>query len=114
MSFLCSCGNQTDNEEVIGGIVLHTCDACLQRIHKETTWELEGEQYQEDTVICPYCGHEYEKYDAYGFDLGGEDEIECERCGKKFDLEVREVRLFTTKRSLCEMPADWGESDGDT
>lgn len=35
MSFLCSCGNQTDNEEVIGGIVLHTCDACLQRIHTE-------------------------------------------------------------------------------
>lgn len=113
MSFICArCHNSTDNETVIGSVTVHICDACSEQLHKEVTWESEGEQYQEDTVICPFCGHEYEKYDAYEFE--SDEEIECELCGKKFDLEVREVRLFTTNRSLCEMPEDWGEPIEDT
>ena len=107
MSFICArCKNPTDNETIIGDVTVHFCDACNKQLHREVTWESEGEQYLEKTVICPYCEHEYEMFDAY--ELESDEEIECECCGKKFDLEVREVRLFTTKRSLCEMPKDWG------
>lgn len=105
--YVCFCGNPTDNETIIGSVVLHTCDACKDRIHREVAWQSEGEQWAEDRVVCPYCGHEYSAYDSWDFDPGGEGEIECELCGKKFDLEVREIRQFSTKRSLCEMPAGW-------
>ena len=106
MKFICSCGNPTDNATVIGNIVLHTCDKCLERISKEADWENENEHYHERTIICPYCDFEYEEYDAWGFDCS-EDKVECPECGKRFDLEVEDVRYFSTKRSLCDMPEDY-------
>jgi DNA-directed RNA polymerase subunit RPC12/RpoP len=66
---------------------------------------------QEDNVICPYCGYKYDDYDAYCFQEGDTPEVECEACGRKFDLEVETRRVFSTKRSLCEMPDNYGEED---
>ena len=106
MKFVCSCGNPTDNEKVIGKMVIHTCDECLERISKEVDWESENEHYQERTIICPYCDFEYEDYDAWCFDCS-EDEVECPECGKRFDLEIQEIRYFSTKRSVCDMPEDY-------
>ena len=106
MNYMCSCGNMTDNEHIIGDIVLHTCDECLERIDKEVDWEHENEHYHERTIICPYCDFEYEDYDAWGFE-SSEDEVECPNCGKHFDLEIQEIRYFSTKRSVCDMPEDY-------
>ena len=106
MKFICSCGKPTDNSTVIGNSVLHTCDECLERISKEVDWESENEHYRERTIICPYCDFEYEDYDAWNFE-GGEDEVECPECGKRFDLEIQEIRYFSTKRSVCDMPEDY-------
>ena len=106
MKFVCSCGNPTDNEKLIGNSVIHTCDECLERISKEVDWESENEHYHERTIICPYCDFEYEDYDAWNFDCS-EDEVECPECGKRFDLEIQEIRYFSTKRSVCDMPEDY-------
>jgi len=107
MQYVCdSCGEPTDNAMTIAGIerVFHTCDACETRIRREIEWGNRGDQFRENTVICPYCGFSYEDYDAYGFDEGKTDEVVCPECGKKFDLEVEDIRYFSTRRSLCEMP----------
>ena len=113
MKYICSCGKPTDNATTIGSIVIHTCDDCKKEIEKQVAWESMGEQWREETVICPFCGHEYSNYDSWNFEVGETSEVECECCGKRFDLEVREVRNYSTKRSLCEMPEDWdGDSDG--
>jgi hypothetical protein len=37
--------------------------------------------------------------------------VERPECGKKFDVEVEEKRTYSTKRSLCEMPDNYGEED---
>ena len=31
MKYVCRCGNPTDNTNVIGDIVLHTCDECRKK-----------------------------------------------------------------------------------
>lgn len=106
MKFVCSCGNPTDNEKVIGSSVIHTCDECLERISKEVDWEGENEYWHERTIICPYCDFEYDRYEAYNYEAN-EEEIECPACGQHFDLEVEDVRYFSTKRSVCDMPEDY-------
>lgn len=110
------CGAPTDNDQsftVSTGYrcEVHRCDECDRRLTREIHWTSEGEAINENTIICPYCGHEYESYDAYDFDEGTTEEVECEMCGRKFDLEVETRRLFSTKRSLCELPDDWEEDD---
>lgn len=111
-----TCGAPTDNDQSFklssgDTLEVHRCDECDKRFHQELDWESEGETFQEDTIICPYCGHEYDNYDAYDFDEGDTSEVECEICGRKFDLEVKVSRTYSTKRSLCEMPDDFGEED---
>lgn len=86
MKYVCSCGNPTDNKKIIAGIQIHICDDC------------------EKTIICPHCGYEYEYYDSCEYEEGEEEEIECNCCGHKFDLEVEEIRYYSTKKSVCEMP----------
>jgi DNA-directed RNA polymerase subunit RPC12/RpoP len=117
------CGAPTDNDQSfevipIGGkephrVEVHRCDKCDKRFHQELDWESEGETINENELTCPYCGYEYDTYDAYGFREGDTDEVECEACGRKFDLVVETRRVFSTKRSLCEMPDDYGEEDDD-
>lgn len=113
VKFRCgSCGKPTNNDRIFtlpSGTEyhLHTCDKCAKRIHLEVEWESIGEHYREDEIICPYCECSYDDYDAWKFDEGKSPEVECEFCGKKFDLEVVVRRKYTTKRSICEMPDDF-------
>ena len=110
MKYVCRCGNPTDNTNVIGDIELHTCDECKERISKQVDWESENEHRREGTIICPYCDFEYEEYDAYAYEES-ENEIECPECGKRFDLEVENITYFSTKRSICDMPEDYGDDE---
>lgn len=115
------CGAPTDNDQsftsrAFPGLPskryeVHRCDACDKRLDQELEWEAEGETLREDELVCPYCGASYEAEDAWRFEEGKTEEVECMFCGKKFDLEVEESRTYSTKRSLCEMPDDYGEEE---
>lgn len=112
------CGKPTDNDQSFWSHVapetryeIHRCDECDKRLDKEMDWESEGETINEDELVCPYCQTSYDDYDAYGFDEGKTEEVECMFCGKKFDLEIRVQRTYSTKRSLSEMPENYGEDD---
>lgn len=123
--FVCmKCGAPTDNDQsftisvhITGGVPnryeVHRCDICDKRFHQELAWESKGETINEKKLVCPYCDYEYDDYDAYCFQEGDTPEVECEACGRKFDLEVDTRRVFSTKRSLCEMPENWDEEDED-
>lgn len=104
MKYKCSCGKPTDNETFISeNLILHTCDECKEQIHKEVEFQSEGEQWREDTIICPFCKYHFEAYDCYEYEVGEHSKIECPACDGKFDLEVEDIRYFSTKKSLCEM-----------
>lgn len=115
------CGAPTDNDQSFTSMAfpdlpskryeVHRCDACDKRLDQELEWEAEGETLREDELVCPYCGASYEAEDAWHFDEGKTEEVECMFCGKKFDLEVEVSRTYSTKRSLCEMPDDYGEEE---
>lgn len=109
MEFTCTgCGKTTNNSEQIGGVTVHFCDACNERITREVKWERMGENLRKPNVICPYCGYEIDSEDSdLFFDVGETEEYRCEWCLRKFDVEVRQVRYYSTKRSVCEMPEDW-------
>lgn len=109
MKYSCEyCGAPTDNLEEIGTVVVHFCDACNERIHREVKWERQGETWRKPNVICPYCGYELDSEDsALFFEVGNTEEYACEWCQRKFDVEVCEVRYYSTNRSACEMPEDW-------
>lgn len=107
MKYICrNCGKPTNNIKFIGEFEIHRCDDCEKRFTKKIEWEMENEHWHENTIICPYCDYEYEQCDSYYYDEG-EDTVECLSCGKKFDLDVEEVRYFSTKRNVDEMPEDW-------
>lgn len=112
------CGCDTPNSDDIrasdGRLILtyHKCDACKKRFRLEYDFQCQGETLRETELVCPWCGYEYEPYDAYGFDEGDTKAVECRHCGNHFDLEIETRRLFSTKRSLCDMPDDYtGEAD---
>ena len=113
----CKCGKPTDNIEVVNmanaSFSYSKCDECKERWSREYDWKSENETSNEKQLICPYCDHEYDDYDTYGFDEGETEEIECEVCGRKFDLIVEYVRLYSTSRSICEMPDDFQQSEED-
>ncbi len=120
MKYICQmCGKPTDNDQSFDISVackiyhheVHRCDECERLLRKELEWGSEGETICEDKIICPYCNFEYEDYDSYSFDEGDNDEVECAECGRKFDLKVKVRRTYSTKRSLCEMPENYGEED---
>lgn len=116
MQYVCDyCGKPTDDVHTIGGIEkeFHTCKACADKWSREYDYQSEGETTRERSIVCPHCGHEYEDYDAYGFDEGDTEGVECECCGKKIDLEVEHFRQYSTKRSLSEMPPDYGVDAGE-
>lgn len=112
----CDCGKPTTNSYDVKGFgsiplfTVHRCDACGERLKLESDFQSEGETIEIDTLVCPWCGYEYDAYEScqYG---GDEDEVECESCGRKFDLEVHTTVRYSTKRSLCEMPEDYGKEE---
>lgn len=109
MEFTCAgCGAGTNNTELIREIPVHFCDVCRERISREAKWERQGETWRKPNVICPYCGYEMDSEDsALFFEVGKTEEYACEWCQRKFDVEVRQVRYYSTNRSACEMPEDW-------
>lgn len=118
MKYKCqNCGDETDNDQSLKSInadeivEIHRCDKCQERWDRELAWESKGETINESELICPYCNAVYHDYEAYDFDEGETEEEECSHCGRKFDVEVQVERLYSTKRSLCEMPDDWNEED---
>ena len=63
-----------------------------------------GEFIAEDFVYCPECGHEHD--DPYHQDEG-EDEYECEHCGKTFLVDTVVSITYSTSR----IKDDKGESE---
>ena len=121
MKYVCQkCGAPTDNDQSFDLIPIrglppsrlevHRCGKCDKRFKQELEWESDGETLWEDKIICPYCGYEYGDYESCSYDHST-DEVECAACGRKFDLQVEVKKTFSTKRSLCEMPDNYGEED---
>lgn len=106
MAYKCDrCGKLTDNDQ----INIHVsnsciCDNCLKQLDRKIKWKLENEHWREDIIICPYCDCEYytSLYDEEGYYT-----VKCPSCKKKFNLEVEEVRHFSTQRNIDEMPEYW-------
>lgn len=114
----CDCGKPTDNSRDVNGLdgnplfTVHRCDACQDLLDREYDFQCEGETILERDMICPWCGHVYVPERSWQYiDVGSEEEVECECCGKKFDVEVENHPRFSTKRSLCEMPEDYGKEE---
>lgn len=116
------CGVPTDNDQSFTipayfkwdkplTIERHRCDKCQRRFEQESDWESEGETINVDNVTCPYCGYVYDDYDGYQFDEVKTEEVECPICSRKFDVEVEVKRTYSTKRSLSEMPENYGDED---
>lgn len=106
------CGNPTHNEEDIGGVKVHICNKCQLAIQKQIEFQSDNQHFRKDKIKCPWCDFEYEDYDGYAYDAGAEEEVECAECGKKFELQVEEIRYYSTKKAVSEMPSDYsGEED---
>lgn len=117
--FLCAhCKKGTDNVtysheymepefvEKYGDKTNSTCDACRDRLNRETDYE--NEQYKEDVIVCPACG--YIHHDSW--EVGdNEDRWTCPSCDETVDIEIRIERTFTTKRIVPKsgVPEDWKE-----
>lgn len=51
-----------------------------------------------DEVVCPWCGYKYTgSYEFSDYSEG----VECERCGKEFDVERNYKITYTTIRKEC-------------
>lgn len=84
------------------------CPACRRRSEAERRWR--NEQFMEDDVICPWCGHK----DCWSMEYDDEEtEIECERCGRTFEVEIEVKRSYTTWRPENEMPAGYEYMDNE-
>lgn len=57
----------------------------------------ETETYDEDSIICPYCGNRKEDDDGY-FASKGEGEYECDECGKTFNFTANIKVTYSTTR----------------
>lgn len=113
---LCGCEtvNRMEHRSRTGDLmfVTHTCDRCQKRISLEYDFQSEGETVLETDLICPWCQAVYSSYDAWAFP-DDEEGVECQFCGKHFDLEIEHRRRYSTRRSLCDMPQDYeGDADG--
>jgi DNA-directed RNA polymerase subunit RPC12/RpoP len=82
------------------------CDDC----RREWEWVNNSGHLLEDEINCPYCNHEY--IDSWDYSEN-EECLDCEECGRKFDIEVITEIKYTTRRSVCEMPGDWQGGDSD-
>jgi hypothetical protein len=62
-----------------------------KQIVKETLEK--GSSYNEDIIICPYCG--YENDDC---EMNETTDTYCDECGKKFHLEVEWSASYSTNK----------------
>lgn len=107
----CDTPNKKDLHRLDGSFLcsIHRCDACQKRFELELDFQSEGETIMETELICPWCGFVYEPYEAWEIEDG--TGIECTHCGQHFDLETETRKRYSTKRSLCDMPEDYGKEE---
>lgn len=93
-----SCHKQEDKywTDKYGGI----CYWCNKKIVDEkwknqtiTETIKKGKSYNEDIIICPYCGYENDESD-----LHETTDIYCGDCGKEFHLEVEWSASYSTSK----------------
>ena len=53
---------------------------------RKAQFEDDGEIWNDDEIVCPYCFFEFSDSWEYKVhrNLESEDEVECQKCGKKF------------------------------
>ena len=108
MNICCRCCNPTPNytKYALGTIRgrdgCSVCDDC-KRHDLELAWE--NEQWHQDEITCPWCGHV--ETDSWEFEGEYDDEYECEHCGKPFVLERIIDVTYTSKRRIEDMPEGW-------
>ncbi len=75
------------------------------------------EKLFEKEITCPYCGFECGDSWEYGLDSDGDTkEEECEKCNKKFHIQLNVEATYTT-RGLCNennMKHNWKEFSHET
>jgi transposase-like protein len=47
------------------------------------------ERYDNESIVCPFCGEDEEPKDASYYDDGNENEYTCKPCGAKFVATAR-------------------------
>jgi DNA-directed RNA polymerase subunit RPC12/RpoP len=57
----------------------------------------EDEIQSDDEIVCPYCGSFFPDYDGT-YSESNCDEIECDECGKTFEVTADITITYTTKR----------------
>lgn len=55
--------------------------------------------YEEETIICPYCGEKVDAYDLCDYIDADNEPIECSCCDKKFFVVGQTKHTFTTYRA---------------
>jgi uncharacterized Zn-finger protein len=59
--------------------------------------------WREDAVVCPWCSHRFTDSWEYN-DYAADAEVECEKCGRLFTLNVEHSVLYSTAK--MEAPED--------
>lgn len=75
------------------------CSAeCEKRWDEKFIWDYEHTHNSNDGAICPFCGHEHTAGGDYP-ELYDESlcEMECDNCGRKFEIESISIWSWETK-----------------
>jgi len=57
---------------------------------------MSGETYSNEGPECPHCGRQYTADDPFYYDESNLTEMDCDRCGKTF-----EVAVYTSTSWTC-------------
>lgn len=100
------CGKPTGNKHIIAmtcgnDIIIHRCNECQDKLSAEIEWQ--NEQWQEDDIICPWCGDLFSDYEDKSqiTDSPYEDfegTVKCPSCDKEFELEIETKCSYTTRK----------------
>jgi hypothetical protein len=82
------------NDKYYHGLFMGLSNEGATKQEEREVWENKHENT--DTIICPYCDYEFEGYDCI-YDEG-EDTIECESCGKEFNVTTEVSYSWSTSK----------------
>lgn len=101
MLYTCKeCGKPTDNilewdsEITKKHYTYSRCDECAKLEEEKEEWQ--NERFRENTIICPWCEHEYDSYDCI-YEEGTEN-IKCDYCGNEIEVETTNLGYVWTTR----------------